>query len=967
MVATREGALQLVTQKGIRDSQHVNNWLVSHGFAPLTVNEEVRIQEGRPVGGNPLIDFAKGSGQSLKDIVSGITTAGSAINRYALDPNFRDIANRNIAQWYNSRSGIEKIKDIYNALGHPVGLDTENLGQYLSDPGRAAQTTLARIGSNPVDAYLLGGGAIGAKAAKAMRLPTVGDVLETVKAPIGIRQFVPSQKVAQVNTAINTARGNINASILENSKELTEAMSLPGSTGEALRAITMGTEVPGELQPKVDALKKVFDTHQELLAKNYNIPKEQGATTASMQRMMEIINPDRTLPVDFTTISNALKGDVQAIQATGKTSKELNTMFKEGLNLANEGKIKPITQRYFYDTPSMGGLDPRVPSGVGPAAQRRYGWATPEQLTNTLVKGYEDTLRSAMSTKAGVTSVQDIANQVGRKVANKSELLNDEILISPRAFAEAIHNDVINKHLGTMKSRVEDLMKGLREDVVPLYSDDLYAIKKDHLRPLLNSVSASANNRFMGALDSVWKYNALGSPQYLTGNRFGNFVGRMLMEGNPLKTIKDYWDVKPEVKFKGKTIMPGGKYREQIPQLLKAQTSYEGVLGREFAGKTIVDAEKRALQETSDAIKNSDWATAFAGTNKIFGSPLMALEAGMETTDRSAAFLRIAKRIAKEENKTTEQILKQASEDTAMFNRINDEIKNFFGDYAGRNWNIDPRLYGGLSLTFPFFKFPTQSLRVANYAATHKPTTFIPQVLLPGELGRKYWDKQKQTLGYNPEELGGVAYKDKGSSDWRLQRFTFSPITAGGEFLYNVFNRPSNINISPLLSLANVWNFRNNYGQMMSGPYYKTSGGVTHILDDNGNPTGRIKTEPSVADILQAVGSNLANQYVYPIGAWNRWVGPAITETIDKWNIKPEWNTWYPRYDTTLLGQIGSRRFTNPIYSGKIDTRGKKYPEAEWGKVLGNQYTQLYEPRERATSRQMRQLIRKINKERKRK
>ena len=92
--------------------------------------------------------------------------------------------------------------------------------------------------------------------------------------------------------------------------------------------------------------------------------------------------------------------------------------------------------------------------------------------------------------------------------------------------------------------------------------------------------------------------------------------------------------------------------------------------------------------------------------------------------------------------------------------------------------------------------------------------------------------------------------------------------------------------------------------------------------------------------------------------AWNRAYGPLTASTMAGLTKKDV--TWYPNYDTSVLGQIGEGKIPSwlqPLYSGKTDRPGKKFPDTGLNQ-LGVRTLKVY-PKQHASARSYQMALRK--------
>lgn len=932
----------------------ISRALSQRGIKPLNVNETQRIRQGLPLGGNILKDiFINNPLESLKNFSTGMNTLGAMASRLVTDGDFRIQAKKGIKQWAKERGPLGVAEDIYNTtIGQPFNLTTEDFKSGdIKNPIDIAERVVVGAVNNPLDGIALSAPLI-KTGVSYNYIPKIGNTLEAINAPKTIRQFFPSDNIAKVNEGINTARGLVNTKAQNMAQQFKDVIQQgKGNIKQAIRNVETG-EWKGDVDTLVTTKKliNITDDYQNMLLKLGANPEAQRRVAIS-QSIMERLNPDRSNPnIYVDNINRALNGDTSALKQLGISQSELNNLYTETDKLFSKGTLRPLSHRYSYVRP-----DRTTPSGsqdLGLLAERKFGWATPEQLETTLPQAYEDIARLIANTQSGKMALSDVALKVGRRIGPNdiTNIAKDEVVISPKYFDDLVREDFASGKLNTTGRRLEDLLKNDPIDTTK-YGDDLFAIKKDYLEPIVNSANYSRLRGMWGSADSLWKFNALLSPQYITGNRIGNWSLNAI-EG---VTPSDYADVLKLTTRSGNDLYRGGLY-DFIPKRLKADTSYQGILGAEFAGQRVPEAFRRALADTKNAVTNKDGWKVISGINRTIGSPVIALEAGMEFTDRAANFVRQAKRLSQETGEDVRRILAKADMDASLYNQLNNRVIISLGDYTGRNWAINPEMYKWLSFANPFFKYPTQMARVVGNQLINRPLSMEAYALAPSKIGKELYDKQTQYYSLGEDELGGLfygGYTGAGKfSPMMLQQYHANPLTAGTELVYNIFRNPNDISISPLLTLGNTFRFMDNYGNTASSPNYINVSNMTYKLDENGNPTGEVMDRPTFGDIASNIGSTVSNMYFAPISTYNRWIGPLAAQILGK--------EWYPRYSTTPLGQIGNASLGN-IVRGKSDRRGRKGEEIFTGSVLGNRYLQVYPRYDTANNRNLRNILKKQN------
>ena len=861
------------------------------------------------------------------------------------------------------------IKDAGSLLGSPYGITEENiknrgLGTVLKNaPGYA----WANPGYAMVDIALPFMG----------RLPKhqVGDFLERVKAPESVRQFVPSTNISKVNEAINTSRGQISSINNAMRRELASATNLDkvnmGQVARNLEAPTRGQWVGNaETLKATEKMRDIAKKYGERLIAQGALP-EMARLNAQTQYILENVNPKRANNIVAKDIADKIMNN--SVKIPGVKTEQFNKLLAEANNLYDQGIISPLSHRATYKfNPERKGLVTKEDKALGALANKEYGWATPEELRPTLFKAYEDVARDLYNAEVGRLSVKNIVDSIGERTTaerlkDARPLLDSEVLISPRAFEAKINSDFSKGHFSNTNNRLMELVnKGTPEAVKGPYKDDLWIVKRSDLKPLYNMASVKRSSdpfaRLVRGTNSTWKTAQLITPKYVIENRLGNW-GLNLTEG---VTPMDYLDaigIKNGDKFLYK-----GKYHDIMPERLKSDTSYYGVLGEEFRGTKFKEALTQSLKTIKQGFKDKSPKGIYRGVFDFFSAPTLAVESQLESVDRYANFIRQAKRMAKETGEDVDYIIRKASKDNKLYSKLMGNVNRSLGDYIGRNWAIDPGVYEAMSMAFPFFKYPTQAVRTLTHQAMSKTGGFATVVSLPQRIGNKVWQEQvakyPELEGY---EGGIVDHKEPGRyGALHIHQSDVHPLGAGAGLIASGLSDWRNINLSPLFSLSRIPYFLDRYGNTASSPKYYNSGKYTFVRDPRtGRPTRELAT-PGIGDRLAYAGSWYGNTFVPPVIAWNRAYGPLTASAMAGLTKKDA--TWYPNYDTSVLGQIGEGKIPSwlqPIISGKTDRPGKKFPDTGLNQ-LGVRTISVY-PKQQASAKDYKNAIKKYESNKRRK
>lgn len=937
--------------------EKTNQALAKDGHSPMGPREEGLYRAER-WGTTPLQRL----GKDAIDFTSGLNTlmtmgADYGYNLATKPQETISSTVKNVGNYLGDKGVGGALVDVASLLGEPYGLTKENIQQQglpkvIRDlPGR----TWAHPGFSTLDFVLPTMGR--------MKGHQLGNLLEKVNAPESIRQFIPSSSISKVNEAINSGKGIVSATDRAMIRKLSEATNMKdvdmAQVARNLQAPAKGVWAGNEATLK--ATEKMRD-----IAKEYNkslvdlgVDAGKAKTIAQAQYIMEKLNPNRELPIAVDDFVKVLSGERTGIK--GIKSPAISSLAKEAGDLYDRGIITPLSHRATFMTDNrLPNLVTEADRSMGNLADRRYGKATPEQLAPTLFKAYEDTAREIYDANLGRVSVDSIAKSIGRKVSPSQildgGLLDNEIVISPRAYTDSIRQDFHTGDFTSTRRRLNNLTnKGLHKDLWNHYGDDLWVVKKSDLRPLQNMANSRMGDNALKRINSLWKTAQLITPKYVIENRLGNWALNATEGITPL----DYLDAININPF-GKEIYRG-KYNAIRPERLKADTSYYGVLGEEFQGTKATQAFKQAIGTIYQGTKELNPKKIVKGSYDFFSAPTLALESQLEGLDRYANFIKQAKRLSEETGESVESIIKRSSKNNALYNQLMGKVNRSLGDYIGRNWAIDPKVYDNLSMAFPFFKYPTQAVRTLTHQAMTRPLNFAGTVTLPQRIGSSKWKEQvKQYPQLEGLEGGLVDHNIPGKYGYlHLHQSDVHPLGAGAGLIASGLSDWENINISPFFGLERIRKFQDRYGNTASSPRYYNASGQTFVRDPRTGLPTRELAEPGFGDRLAYGASWLGNMYLPPVIAWNRYVGPGITTALSQAGINPN-ATWYPNYDTSILGQIGEGKIPSwlqPIISGKTDRPGKKYPDTILNQ-LGVRTLKVY-PKQHASARSYQMAIKK--------
>lgn len=937
----------------------INTALTRSNQSSLGPRERALIEENA-WGKSPIKRFGEGAQRTLQGINTIASIAGSALTDSKARANMKNVMNEYLAG--KGLSGI--LSDVGSMVGAPYGLTEENIRN--KGLGKVITEVPFKAWANPFETTL----DIGLPMLGKIPSHSVGNALTKINAPQAIRSLIPSSQVSKVNTAINTGRAGVMSIDRAMARQLNEAV---GGAGKAdMVQVAKNLQIPeaGKWQGSEATLKatkkmaEISDRWDRMLVE-LGVDPSKGKQLAQGQYLMETFNPDRSKPITFSGINDlitSMGADKRLLNALGTDRETFLAKAREASELYNKGIIKPLSHRAtFARDERFPGLVTAEDRNLNFLADRKYGKATPEELAPTLLKAYEDTAREMTQANLGKVSIEGVAKAVGKKVGPEefTKLADDEIIISPKAFNDLISEDFNTGDFGTVNKRLRDFAtKGLDEKLVNdfRYADDLYKVSTKDIFPLVNMANANKYRYpLLNKLNSGWKTAQLITPKYVVENRLGNWTLNALEGVTPIDYIEAMALKPPKGDYTYK-----GKYFDIKPNQLKADTSYYGVLGENFQGTTSMKAMRLSLNKIKQGIKDKDISQLAGGAYDLFSAPTLAVESNLEGVDRYANFIRQAKRMSKRTGESVENIIKRAAKDNQLYSELMGSVNKSLGDYVGRNWAIDPQAYALASLAFPFFKYPTQGVRTLVHQAIRRPGSFFGKVTLPSRIGSDIWKQQVTEYPEIADEKGGVVTDSTKGKFGRtiLRQSDINPLGAGMGLISNALNNWGDIGISPFFSFANIAQHKDRYGNIASSPRYTTINRGREAVWNNerGLPTRKTMERPELIDRLGLAGGTLANMYMPPVIAWNRYIGPLSAFALDK--------PFYPRYDTSMMGQVGEVRIPKglqPIISGKTQTVGRRGFEPVRQQMFGLREVRLY-PRQSTSVNSIRNYKKAIDK-----
>lgn len=808
----------------------------------------------------------------------------------------------------------DKVVDMYkNGATKEQLLDIAQRGMY--DPAYAGLDFLSLGGAKAL-------GNLGKLAGNSM----------PANAPMWIQQIIPSKEVRDLNRYIQNSTATAKASVGKNYNAYGILESKPNvDRAELVRHITTGTS---KLKGKDltlangirDALVSNEQTARELGLLDNELAKADVVAQYVMQKVPREYN---LLHKHFRDIYLGKGLDARAAKILKEKgiADDITRLIKEGSDLYDQKKIAYLTQKLASTTDPMGEIIARE-LNIGANnywdTARHIGRTTPEELA----KVFDESIKFQLDQTSHIKQFNTILDDLFKNT-NIVKGLSPEVIKSIRDKATKVLKDDFEKGL------MPDLNKALRESGLDRYVNRIYF-------EALNNVFKKPLNVGMRRVLNQFKKNVLATPHWVALNRAGNITNN-IMEGVGLI---DYLDIK--------------KYKNYIPDQLKQQTSFSSYLneGLESAtdsasnvarGKGAVvtvpyNKIKRAIDKYNSGHKSLRdvgelTGELYANINDIAANPVFKLESVLELADRSANYIRQAKRLAKKKGVDVKKILKDAKENPTLFNKLNTEVNKSLGDYVGRQYTLPAGFYNTLSELIPFYRFYTQTMRTTAHQLANKPWNFQGIVQIPNKLGKNERERVERIFNLNPEYYqGGIPYGYTNSGAVNTMGLEQLPVQSVLQLAGKIGEDPREASqlLNPVLSsLAPAISFEK-FNKVAKTPR------MDMMLKTTGDTKG---FKPNAEEWARYVG----NAILGSTSSIYNWVQRIIPELSAPFNggiqsrydthpftaIPGSYNKTYP--SETILKQIGVKTNSNyPIKPESKSQMKRKMWKAIWANVNEN-------------------------------
>lgn len=941
MTFNRTQAIQGAIDLG-QSIDEINTGLTSIGENPLSIFEQSLIEKG-----NWGTNLLQRTGRNAKDIAQGLGTIVATPWEYATNTNFRDAVNRSIASYANRfvKGETSPIEDFTNLMLTPYNT---TVNQIFTDPLQAGKNIILGAYNNPLDATLDVMSVVppGMIAKGLSHIPN--ETFQNIR-----RGILPTNKERAINTLLNT--GDINSAVrkAEFEKELNK-ISIDPNREAAIKDLTTGT-LTKEITKSRNTIKEFTEKmNKELvdLGLDPNVSRQVRIT----QKVRDDLDPNRTLNIYTQNVQKAIDNPTkQNLQAIGLTDKqELKALVDNATELDKQGRLATITQRGIISD-----VDHRLVDledvGRGITRERTYGIATPEQVSRNFARGYRQLFNTIERAKKSYINLEELASTYGRKINTDdiTSLSKNEIVVSPKEFRKNVENLFGKDSNVNLKKLASDLEKGASPNTIKRYADDLYIVNKADLKALTNSIKGLDANTALGKItDAIkpimggFKSNVLARPSYIAGNVFGNLSLGSIGGADFVTALK------PKM------------IEKYVPEAIKQSTmyrSYDAVTTNNF-----IDAYKDSVNRLRDAYKDlKDKSTNTYDKIKAAGElvartqeialPLRQIFQGnnqAELIARSAVYFDQAKKYAKQNNLSMNEVLNKALTNNQLQRQLLDKVNSVLGDYIGRNYYIDPTFREFAATISPFYKIISTSADVARQQLYNNPLRMQALARIPSRIGNDIQQVDRQ-LGYQPidnDPRGGMVITPTYSRRFPATVLynNYQPFNAPLEIIQSVLG-PSprqgegtgiagigsilEGNLTPLQGLLNAISGKDMYGNPVVGPNSYKLGNQVITLDNNGNKL----EQPNVLGALAGYGS----RYFMPSATlFNSAIAPLIGGLTGK--------GFAPPTNRSIFGQIGTlpdiQVLGIGLFEGRPDKRRYQTLEEAIREQLGFRQRDVYFP-----------------------
>ena len=523
---------------------------------------------------------------------------------------------------------------------------------------------------------------------------------------------------------------------------------------------------------------------------------------------------------------------------------------------------------------------------------REIGNAAPEKLAKNMVNEFDfvtQQLKNAYSAENALGYLNKAMTQEAtydKALALSKNANRSEVVVPKKYFAEGFRKDMLRK---SGKQIAEELMndraslgKIIRN---PELAKDFVIVNKNDLKALGRSVTSVVPSGTLGKLVAIFKTGVLGRPKWFVENRTDNWTNLILSGVNVLKTIPlviKYWD--------------------KFPDELDMTTSYRSLTGLESSNIGVGSGVKLAGQKIMAGLRNKAPLEVLKEVNSATGMPIYRAEAFCERFERANALMQQILNYSKKNKVSVDDVIKTLETDKELFWEFYKNVDDVLGDYTGRNYYMPNNIYKAVNLAMPFWKYPTQSLRLWGKQAYNHPLLYQGLVSTPAEMGRQYNEELMKKYGMDPETFTGGLLHRAPYGDLPMQTIQVpgTKFAAVPEMISQIFSPGYNkLPLFPIADAVNAFvNFKNPFGKT------PTMKGVFEYNGKLYKDLGRGKFEeykPTFGDRLKLMARGLLDNNVHAAGFIRYATRPGADALHNLIMRKDKPHIYYPQYDTTIL------------------------------------------------------------------
>lgn len=945
----------------------INEMLASQGERILTRKESKALADiGAAIDVDPFTQFWRNIIRNSGDVYKGVSTFGTAGVQYGLQglrklrdalmgrdinennyPVFEGVndavgstisgyTNEGVSDPFHISTTAKLAKGGADLLLSPLYLSVDDLKNTSPKDikERLLPNALFGLYNNPIDNLPIYG-----QGFKLLPKGTLPNLIHRLPIPQGIKNAIPTPAMEEVNRIIADTKVGSGVRLSPIKNQLTNlryaAEQGKFNPEDVVRNLRTGAWEGNKAT--LDATEKMSKISQAMgdMAYQLGVPRREMDDVVRANALLERLDPNRTLGIQTGPLQSLINrfesgaNVANELNKYGFTDDSFESLISSMDKALDEGRLAHLSQVFTHN------VGDAIPGNATARpldflSKQALGTATNKEIADSLFDTYDFLGRRMENALASSDAAGTIARELGKKVDKGYTLGKGEAFISPTMIREAIKEGYSNPGRD-LSSAIKTLNSDSPSRLLERFGNDLYAIDENLIRGLINS-QTNVTPGWLDSANSTFKAAQLTTPKFVTDNRLGNTLFNAMEGVTPIDYI-DAW-----------------ANRSIMPSKLKEQTSYAGFLGKDFVGSALDEATKRAVMGTIGPDKAG--IDRFKNFNLIFANPVISAESTLEGIDRYANMIRQAKRAGGD----WKDVISKAETDPKLYRELNKKVDNSLGDYAGRNYFLNPTANSILNVLYNFYKYPAQSARVMWNQAQNRPLSYATMVTPASVIGQDINNAQEGLYQRQlPKEFAGglvAQAPTRRGGPWTIDRYQASPITAPLEVLHNAGkgNLDKAVSLSPILNDVNrIINFENSFGSPATTPNATNSSGNLLATTELGTPTRDIY-KPSLADRMRLAGSIAGNQFVVPVVQMNRWVHP--------WQAYLTGEPYYRPYDTSLFGQVGDAATIPFLSEGNKSRPSRQGFEDLMENMVGLQRYRIFPDKELVTPANLKQALR---------